>query len=145
MKTISELETWLEDNCYSFDGITIGKHHAYEGYVIEFTEGKYCFSYSERGKKSVVASFETEKELVDYSVAYLEKSKWNKSHLIGFSIDSVEINELVQLLNQMNIDYEQNDIPNYKNGIRVYRIFVFGIDYKKVEHLKGKYVHYQCI
>ncbi|UZP02549.1 hypothetical protein JW813_12575 [Clostridium botulinum] len=145
MKTISELEMWLEDNYYSFDNITIGKHRAYEGNVIEFTEGKYCFNYSERGNKIVKESFDTEKELVDYSLAYLEKNKWNKAHIIAYTIDACEINELQQLLNRMKIDYERNDIPNYRNGIRVYRIFVFGTVFKKVEHLKSKYIHYQCI
>lgn len=34
MKIISQLEMWLEDNYYSFYGITIGKHRVYEGYII---------------------------------------------------------------------------------------------------------------
>lgn len=35
MKSIEELEKYLEDECYSFTGINIGKHHAHEGIVIE--------------------------------------------------------------------------------------------------------------
>lgn len=35
MKSIEELEKYLEDECYSFAGINIGKHHAHEGIVIE--------------------------------------------------------------------------------------------------------------
>ena len=30
MKTIGELEQYLEENCYSFDSITIGRHYAHE-------------------------------------------------------------------------------------------------------------------
>ena len=35
MKSIEELEKYLEDECYSFVEINIGKHHAHEGIVIE--------------------------------------------------------------------------------------------------------------
>lgn len=31
MRTINELEKYLEDNCYSFQEISIGNHNAYEG------------------------------------------------------------------------------------------------------------------
>ena len=48
MKTISELEMWLEDNYYSFDNITIGKHRAYEGNVIEFTEYLFLVLFSKK-------------------------------------------------------------------------------------------------
>ena len=34
MKSIEELEKYLEDECYSFVEINIGKHHAHEGIVI---------------------------------------------------------------------------------------------------------------
>ena len=29
MKTIQELEQYLEEKCYNFDSITIGRHYAY--------------------------------------------------------------------------------------------------------------------
>ena len=35
MKSIEELEKYLEDECYSFAGINIGKHYVHEGIVIE--------------------------------------------------------------------------------------------------------------
>lgn len=35
MKTIKELEKYLEDNYYSFNELTIGKHYAPEGIIIE--------------------------------------------------------------------------------------------------------------
>ena len=31
MKSIEELEKYLEDECYSFAGINIGKHYVHEG------------------------------------------------------------------------------------------------------------------
>ena len=39
----------------------------------------------------------------------------------------------------MNIVFERNDIPNYRAGKRVYRIFVFGRDIQKLEEFKKKY------
>ncbi|GMM63024.1 hypothetical protein uth001_03520 [Clostridium butyricum] len=44
------------------------------------------------------------------------------------------------MLNCMKIDYKRNDILNYRNDIRVYRIFIFGTVFRKVEHLKSKYI-----
>jgi hypothetical protein len=49
MKSIEELEKYLEDECYSFVEINIGKHHAHEGIVIEKNGDAYEFGYSERG------------------------------------------------------------------------------------------------
>lgn len=48
MKTIEELEKFLEDECYSFQCLSIGKHHAPEGIVIEKVNDKYYFEFSER-------------------------------------------------------------------------------------------------
>ena len=53
MKTIKELETYLEENCYSFQELSIGNHYVPEGIVIEEEGGKFNFSYSERGRKNI--------------------------------------------------------------------------------------------
>ena len=37
MKSIEELEKYLEDECYSFAEISIGKHYAHKGIVIKKT------------------------------------------------------------------------------------------------------------
>jgi hypothetical protein len=49
MKTIAELEKYLEEECYSFYAITIGKHMAPEGFVIKQDGQEYIYGYSERG------------------------------------------------------------------------------------------------
>ncbi|MCB5883369.1 hypothetical protein LIR45_13505 [Lachnospiraceae bacterium EP-SM-12S-S03] len=54
MKSIEELEKYLEDECYSFVEINIGKHHAHEGIVIEKNGDAYEFGYSERGNKRIL-------------------------------------------------------------------------------------------
>ncbi len=40
-KSIEELEKYLEEEQYSFTGLTIGKHHAPEGYVIKKNGNTY--------------------------------------------------------------------------------------------------------
>ena len=63
MKTIDELEKYLEDECYSFVELTVGKHFAPEGIFIEKDGGRYNFGYSERGNKIILKSFQTEEDL----------------------------------------------------------------------------------
>lgn len=46
MKTIQELEQYLEENCYSFDSITIGRHYAHEGLVVKNCALGYCLFWS---------------------------------------------------------------------------------------------------
>lgn len=43
MKTIAELEKYLEEECYSFYAITIGKHMAPEGFVIKQDGQEYIY------------------------------------------------------------------------------------------------------
>lgn len=64
MKTIKELETYFEENCYSFLELSIGKHYAPEGIVIEEERGKFNFSYSERGRKNIIKSFDKEEDFI---------------------------------------------------------------------------------
>lgn len=140
MNTIAELEIWLEENCYSFQSISIGHHAAYEGIIIEHEKESFNWCYSERGNKTIIASFTKEKELVDYAVEHLSSDRWLKAHMLGFTFDETKIEELGSLLSSMKIEFERNDIPNYSKGQKAYRIFVFGCDITKVEHLKAVYM-----
>ena len=70
----------MEDECYSFVEINIGKHHAHEGIVIEKNGDAYEFGYSERGNKRILMSFSSEQELVEYALEKLKADKWNKAH-----------------------------------------------------------------
>ena len=72
MKTIEELERYLEDECFSFVELTIGKHFAPEGIVIKQDGNEYILGYSERGNLEIIKSFKTEEELVDYAQNKLE-------------------------------------------------------------------------
>lgn len=84
MKSIEELEKYLEEEHYSFTELTIGKHYAPEGYVIEKNGNVYDFCYCERGKKTVLKSFSKEQDLVEYSLEKLSADKWNKAHLVAW-------------------------------------------------------------
>jgi len=136
MDTLAKLEKWLEENCYNFQFITIGRHKAQEGTVIECEHGSYNWCYSERGRKTIIASFKTEKDLVGYAYKALLSDQWARSHLLVLTFDKEKVGETGKLLEDMGIEFLRNDIPNYRDGRRAYRIFVFGCDIKKVEHLK---------
>ena len=138
MKTIEELERYFEENGYSFQELSIGKHHAYQGYVIEKAEGRYNFSCSERGNKMVLKSFDKEEDLVKYALDTIDKSKWAKAHLLASTYSEREMSEIESMLEERNIRFRRNDIPYYKEGRRLYRIFVFGNDMLKLKDINMK-------
>ena len=123
MKSIEELEKYLEDECYSFVEINIGKHHAHEGIVIEKNGDAYEFGYSERGNKRILMSFSSEQELVEYALEKLKADKWNKAHLVAWVWSEAEIQQAEAELKNYNISFERNDVPNYLQGKNAYRIF----------------------
>ena len=111
--TKEELEKYLEDECYSFVEINIGKHHAHEGIVIEKNGDAYEFGYSERGNKRILMSFSSEQELVEYALEKLKADKWNKAHLVAWVWSEAEIQQAEAELKNYNISFERNDVPNY--------------------------------
>lgn len=141
MKTIKELETYFEENCYSFQELSIGNHFAPEGIIIEEDDGKFNFSYSERGRKNIIKSFDKEEDLVEYALKKLQEDKWNRAHMVVSTFSEKEISEAERLLSDMNIEFERNDVPNYRSGMTAYRIFVFGKDILKLDTFKKKYLH----
>lgn len=142
MNTIEELQTYLEKNCYSFLELSIGNHRAPEGIVIEKYNEKFIYAYSERGNKSILNSFDTEKELVQYALAELMKDEWSKAHIVASTFELKEILEAEKQLTDWKISFKRNDIPNYKAGRTAYRIFVFGTDILKLDSFKEKYLHF---
>lgn len=139
MKSIEELEKYLEDECYSFAEISIGKHYTHKGIVIKKNSDAYEFGYSERGNKEIIKSFSSEQELVEYALEKLLADKWNKAHLVAWVWSEAEIQQAEQELKTYNISFERNDVPNYLQGKNAYRIFVFGKDYLKLTEFAKKY------
>ena len=103
MKTIQELERYLEENCYNFDCITIGRHYAYEGLVVKSCALGYCLFSSERGHETLLKAFPTEEELVAFTLAKLDKDPWCKAHMVAFTLDKKQIQKAGFKLKLMEI------------------------------------------
>ncbi len=140
MKTIGELEQYLEENCYSFDSITIGRHYAHEGLVVKNCALGYCLFWSERGRETLLKAFPTEEELVSYTLAKLDKDPWYKAHIVAFTFDQKQIQKAESELKWMGIQYKRNDIPNFRAGQSAYRIFVYGRDILRLDDFKKQYM-----
>jgi len=140
MQTLKELKKYLEEECYS--KVIIGKHPIDDSLIIWQESGRYFFGYSERGNISVIKKFDTEKELVAYTLGELENDIWLKAHLAAWTWSEKDIKEAEHELERMHIPYKRNDIPVYdiKHG-RAYRIFVFGKDILKLSDFKEKYLN----
>ena len=142
MKTIQKLERYLEENCYNFDCITIGRHYAYEGLVVKSCALGYCLFSSERGHETLLKAFPTEEELVAYTLAKLDRNPWYKAHMVAFTLDQKQIQKAGFKLKLMGIRYKRNDIPGYRSGQTAYRIFVYGRDILRLEEFKRQYMRY---
>ena len=141
MKTIAELEEYLEKECYSFNELIIGKHRPPEGIVIQQDGQQYIFGYSERGSLNVFRTFKAEKELVDHAIKNLENNKWNKAHLVAWAWAESDIIEAENELKKKHIIFERNDIPNYnREHPKAYRLFVFGKDILLLSEFMKKYI-----
>lgn len=139
MQTIKELKKYLEDECYN--KIIIGKDPIDNSPIIWQEDNKYFFGYSERGKISIVKEFDTEKELVVYTINKLENDIWSKAHLVAWTWSEKEIKEAEQELEYLHIFFKRNDILNFDiNHGTLYRIFVFGKDILKLSDFKKKYL-----
>lgn len=141
MDTIQELEEYLEKNCYSFLELSIGRHRAPEGIIIEQCGSEYHYAYSERGNKSIIKSFDTERELVQYALARLSEDEWSRAHIVAATFEINEISEAEKWLSDLRISFKRNDVPNFKVGMTAYRIFVFGTDILGLDDFKKKHLH----
>lgn len=142
MKTIQELERYLEENCYNFDSITIGRHYAHEGLVVKSCALGYCLFSSERGRETLLKAFPVEEELVAYTLIELDRDPWCKAHIVAFTLDQKQIQKAEFKLKLMGIRYKRNDIPGYRSGQTAYRIFVYGRDILRLEEFKRQYMRY---
>ena len=138
-KTEIELESWMKNNCFNFNNYSINGNGVYEGFGIDKTGGHFIWYYTERGQKDNLKQFQTESEIIEFAFKQISADKLAKTHCIGFSSDKNKIIELKNCLLKMNIDFLGDEIPYYGIERPVYRIFVFGCDIQKTEHLKEKY------
>jgi len=136
--TINELEQWMKDHCYNFNSYSINGNFIAEGFGIDKAENSFVWYYTERGLQEPVKNFRTEKEAVEFAYEQISKDKWAQTHCIGYNYNQKLIQNLLSELNQLNIEYFQDMIPQ-NNQNNIYRVFVYGCDHKKVEHLKTIY------
>ena len=112
MKTIAELEKYLEEECYSFYAITIGKHMAPEGFVIKQDGQEYIYGYSERGFLRTIKASESEEELVNYALKDLASYKWNRAHLVARMWSEYDAAEAERELSRMPLPTAWNTVEN---------------------------------
>ncbi|MFC4687744.1 hypothetical protein ACFO4P_12440 [Epilithonimonas pallida] len=137
-QTEIELENWMKNNCYNFNSYSINGNFIWEGFGIEKDGSLFHWYYTERGEKNILETFRTEQEIIEFVYNQLKTDKWAKTHCIGFGFDKNEVEQLVKILNEMNVEYFQDQIPYYTDK-STYRTFVLGCDILKVENLKTKY------
>lgn len=137
--TIIKLEHWMKENCFNFNSYSINGNPIYEGCGIDKWGGLFIWYYTERGGKNNLKYFQTEKEIVEFAYKEITSDKWAKTHCVGFSTDKVEAKEIADLLQILNVEYFQDEIPYYGLHRPVYRTFVLGCDINKVAHLKSRF------
>jgi hypothetical protein len=137
-QTEIELENWMKSNCYNFNSYSINGNFIWEGFGIERNGPLFHWYYTERGEKNILETFRTEQEIIAFVYNQLKTDKWAKTHCIGFGFDKTETEQLANILNEMNIEYFQDQIPYYPDK-PAYRTFILGCDILKVENLKTKY------
>jgi len=134
-----ELEQWMKDNCFNFDGYSIHGNHIHEGCGIDRADGLFIWYFTERGEKRTLKTFHTEAEIIAHAYQEIKSDLWAKTHGVGFTEDKSKIEELAHILTEMHIEYIQDSIPYYAADRPMYRIFVLGCDIQQVLHLKEKY------
>lgn len=140
LKSMIELEKYLEDECYSFSAISIGNHRAWEGIYLEEQNKKFIFGFSEKGQKNIIKIFDMEEALVEYALKELNSNKWFKAHLVARTLNEKLILEAEKELEKLSVDFCRNDIPHVDLEDRTeYRIFVFGKDIKKLSKFQKIY------
>lgn len=129
----------MQNRGYHFDNYSFDGNNINEGNGIDKVNEKFYWWYTERGKKRIIQEFENEISVVNYAFEKIKNDIWGKAYLLGSTDDKNKSDELCLLLSKMEIDYIQNDIPNYSGGKAKYRVFVIGKSINRVKHLKNEY------
>ncbi|HVG13592.1 MAG TPA: hypothetical protein VM935_01490 [Chitinophagaceae bacterium] len=137
--TRSQLEDWMIAQCYNFNSYSVNGSIIHEGYGIDKADDGFVWYYTERGQKSHLKYFQTEKEIVQYAFEALKNDKWARTHCIGFTGDKKEALELAEKLKLLRITFIQDEIPFYGWDKPAFRTFVLGCDHKLVNDLKEQY------
>lgn len=138
-KTEKELDAWMKKNCFNFDSYSINGNAIFEGFGIDRSGGLFIWYYTEKGQMSNIKYFQSESEIVKYAFDQIRSDKWAKTYCVGFTMSKNEKEELGSMLEEMSVEYFQDEIPYNGPEQPVYRTFVLGCDINKTKHLKEKY------
>ncbi len=144
MKTLEELQQWLDENFYNRDIISTSVTGTYSDKSLLFTEqnGKWRMLDHDGGTTVILEQFDTEEELVEYAYNLCMRSRWWNSHLAVSTTSAWKMSRAKGKLRNMGIHYEQNDIPNYRDGRTLYRLYVFGRDQLLTKELENEYIQF---
>ena len=120
----------MKKRCYNFVAYSINGNSVYEGYALENINEHFEWCYYNRSERSVLETFENERDSVSFSFKQITLDDWAKKNLVGL-FKSDELNFILKSLKKRNISYETDHIHYQKNDWRT-RIFVLGCDIKKV-------------
>lgn len=120
-------------NRFYIDGIGEPKSDDVE--VLSYNHGIWEVCYMERGqKRTPMFSSPNKQEAIEFYKNHVYGIK--HQHLVLATRSEQKVADTKALLAKNNIEFWQNDIPNYsKIGDRMYRIFVFNKDIFKVKAL----------
>jgi hypothetical protein len=135
IETELELEQWLKGNCYPMNSYSINGNFIYEGCGIENNGGLYQWCYTERGEKTTLECFATEKDAVKYALKQIKADEHANRNGIGIFKEKEEVERIISELNKREVEYWTDRIPY--GGINDWRtrIFVIGCGIKKVADL----------
>jgi|TARA_B110001450_G_C17427547_1_gene402506 hypothetical protein len=135
IETELELEKLLKDNCYPMNSYSINRNFIYEGCGIENNGGLYLWYYTERGEKTTLEYFATEKDAVQYALKQIKSDEHSNRNFIGMYKEKEEVERITLELKKRDVEYWTDKIPY--GGINDWRtrIFVIGCGIKKVTDL----------
>lgn len=139
-QTIIELEIWMKENCFNFNTYSINGNRINEGFGIDRSDKMFVWYYTERGQRNNLKYFQSENDIVQFAFNKINGDKWSKTHRVGFSHDKIKIDKLKKELQSHSVEFFEDKIPYYGTTLPIYRIFVFGCDIRKTEHLKEIYL-----
>lgn len=126
INTVLELELWLKENCYSKHNYSINGNSIIEGCGLENIGGLYQWYYTERGNKSILKYFNTEKEAVQHAFEEIKANNHANRHYIGMYSSEQKVEKILGELKRRKIEFWTDKIPY--GGLKDLRtrIFVIG-------------------
>ncbi len=78
-----ELENWMKQNCFNFNDYSVNGNHIYEGCGIDRDEGGFVWYFTERGQKSKLRHFNTEREIISTPLIRLKMINGQRLIVLG--------------------------------------------------------------